>query len=276
MSVQPAKNKKISMSGKNKTKGRKARRKAPIPRKSAWDLLVQQRKDQKPIESGAVLSVRDGIADIVGLSHVKAGELVTFVGGVKGMILNLGRLRCSAVILGNDKEIVATSSCKRTFNVVTIPVGRSFLGRVIDSLGNPIDGKGAIIAEQRNVVDVKAPGIIPRFSIFQPLQTGLLAIDSMVPVGRGQRELIIGDRQTGKTAIAIDTIINQRGLQQKWWESVFCVYVAIGQKRSTVAQVVTQLEKKGALAYTAIVAATASDNASLQFLAPYSGCALAE
>jgi F-type H+-transporting ATPase subunit alpha len=277
MSVRTFRSKKSPAAGVGKKKLEKAKTKLPevsaSPLKGAWALLVQWRLDQKPIESGAILSVRDGIADIVGLSHVKAGELVTFVGGIKGMILNLGRLRCSAVILGNDKEIVANSSCKRTFNVVTIPVGRGFLGRVIDSLGNPIDGKGSIVADQRNVVDVKGPGIIPRFSIYQPLQTGILAIDSMVPVGRGQRELIIGDRQTGKTAIAIDTIINQRGEGR---EAVACVYVAIGQKRSTVAQVVTQLEKKGALAYTSVVAATASDNASLQFLAPYSGCALAE
>jgi proton translocating ATP synthase F1 alpha subunit len=190
------------------------------------------------------------------------------------MIVNLGRLMCSAVIFGNDREVVATSACKRTFSVVSMPVGWDFLGRVVDSLGNPIDGKGLIVGNCRALVDIKAPGIMPRHPITEPLQTGLLAIDSMVPVGRGQRELIIGDRQTGKTAIAIDTIINQK--PHYFFDGVFCVYVAIGQKRSTVAQVVTELEKRDALAYTVVVAATASDNASLQFLAPYSGCAIAE
>jgi F-type H+-transporting ATPase subunit alpha len=231
------------------------------------------------MESGVVLSVTDGIANIIGLDYVKAGELVTFAFGVKGMVLNLGKLSCSAVIFGNDKDVVANSSCKRTFNIISIPVSDAFLGRVVDSLGNAIDGKGAIVTENRHVVDIKAPGIIPRHSVNEPLQTGLLAIDSMVPVGRGQRELIIGDKQTGKTAIAIDTIINQKDSHsdaKNKSSAVVCVYVAIGQKRSTVAQVVTQLEKKGALSYTIIVAATASDNASLQFLAPYSGCALAE
>jgi F-type H+-transporting ATPase subunit alpha len=218
-----------------------------------------------------VLSVTDGIANILGLDFVKAGELVIFAGGVKGMILNLGRLMCSAVILGDDKEVVANSGCKRSFSIMSVPVGDAFLGRVTDSLGNPIDGKGPIAAEGRYTVDIKAPGIIPRHSVNEPLQTGILAIDSMVPVGRGQRELIIGDRQTGKTAIAIDAIINQKSVQGKGPEAVVCVYVAIGQKRSTVAQVVTQLENEGALVYTAVVAATASDNASLQF-----GCALAE
>jgi F-type H+-transporting ATPase subunit alpha len=220
-----------------------------------------------------VLSVTDGIANILGLDFVKTGELVVFAGGVKGMILNLGRLMCSAVILGEDKDVVANSGCKRTFSILSIPVGDAFLGRVVDSLGNPIDGKGAISAESRYLVDIKAPGIIPRHPVNEPLQTGILAVDSMVPVGRGQRELIIGDRQTGKTAIGLDTIINQSSNKV---EPVVCVYVAIGQKRSTVAQVVTQLEKHGALGNTIIVAATASDNASLQFLAPYSGCSLAE
>lgn len=230
----------------------------------------------KPLEAGSVLSVTDGIADILGLDYIKAGELVIFAGGVKGIILNLGRLRCSAVILGDDKEVVANSGCKRSFSIMSVPVGPAFLGRVVDSLGNPIDGKGPVASESNYTVDIKAPGIIPRHSVNEPLQTGILAIDSMVPVGRGQRELIIGDRQTGKTAIAIDTIINQKSTQGKGPEVVVCVYVAIGQKRSTVAQVVTQLEKQGALVYTIVVAATASDNASLQFLAPYSGCALAE
>jgi F-type H+-transporting ATPase subunit alpha len=229
------------------------------------------------MEGGVVLSVTDGIAHIMGLDFVKSGELVTFSLGVKGMILNLGRLMCSAVIFGNDKDVAANSNCKRTFNIISIPVSNSFLGRVVDSLGNPIDGKGSILAENRFVVDIKAPGIIPRHPVNEPLQTGLLAVDSMVPVGRGQRELIIGDKQTGKTAIAIDTIINQKPMHEiNSKDAVFCVYVAVGQKRSTVAQVVTQLEKTGALPYTIVVAATASDNAALQFLAPYSGCALAE
>jgi F-type H+-transporting ATPase subunit alpha len=231
----------------------------------------------KPMEGGVVLSVTDGIAHILGLDYVKAGELVTFSQGVKGMILNLNRLMCSAVIFGNDKDVVANSSCRRTYSIISIPVSNSFLGRVVDSLGNAVDGKGTIPSAHRYIVDIKAPGIIPRHSVNEPLQTGLLAVDSMVPVGRGQRELIIGDRQTGKTAIAIDTIINQKWDHQgESSTAVVCVYVAVGQKRSTVAQVVTLLEKKGALAYTVVVAATASDNASLQFLAPYSGCALAE
>jgi proton translocating ATP synthase F1 alpha subunit len=229
---------------------------------------------------GTVLSVIDGIADIIGLDFVKTGELVTFSRGTKGMILNLNRLMCSAVIFGEDKDVEANSICKRTYNIMSIPVGDCFLGRVVDSLGNPIDGKGVIPSSYRYAVDIKAPGIIPRHSVCEPLQTGILAIDSMVPVGRGQRELIIGDKQTGKTAIAIDTIINQANLTKSGdyltTSNVICVYVAIGQKRSTVAQVVTQLEKKGALGYTIIVAATASDNAALQYLAPYSGCALAE
>jgi F-type H+-transporting ATPase subunit alpha len=226
---------------------------------------------------GVVLAVYDGIAHIMGLDFIRAGELVSFSLGVKGMILSLKPLMCSAVIFGNDKDVVANSLCSRTFNIISIPVGRSFLGRVVDSLGNPVDGQGHVLSTDKYVVDIKAPGIIPRHSVNEPLQTGLLAIDSMVPVGRGQRELIIGDKQTGKTAIAIDTIINQRELhEQKKWDAVICIYVAIGQKRSTVAQVVTQLEEKGALSYTIVVAATASDNASLQFLAPYAGCTLAE
>ena len=229
---------------------------------------------------GVVLSITDGVAHIIGLDFVKSGELVAFSNGVKGMILNLNRLMCSAVIFGDDKDVPANSSCTQTFSILTIPVGYSFLGRVVDSLGNPIDGKGSIYPSGRRTVDIKAPGIITRNPIFEPLQTGILAVDSMIPVGRGQRELIIGDRQTGKTAIAIDTIINQKLCQLKNIlldkNSITCVYVAIGQKRSTVAQVVSQLENHEALHYTIVVAATASDNAALQFLAPYSGCALAE
>jgi proton translocating ATP synthase F1 alpha subunit len=229
------------------------------------------------MEGGVVLSVMDGIAHIIGLDFVRAGELVDFAQGVKGMILNLNRLMCSAVIFGNDKEVVANTSCKRSFSILDIPVGFGFLGRVVDSLGNPIDGLSPISSYRRRPVEIKAPGIIPRQAVSEPLQTGLLAVDSMVPVGRGQRELIIGDRQTGKTAIALDAIINQKSTQNNARSGVvYCIYVAIGQKRSTVAQVVTQLQEKGALPYTIVVAATASDNASLQFLAPYSGCALAE
>jgi proton translocating ATP synthase F1 alpha subunit len=240
-----------------------------------WRELAASRG--KPMPHGVVLSVSDGVAHIIGLDFVRAGELVSFSSGIKGMILNLNRLLCSAVIFGNDQEVEANSGCKRTFNIISIPVGDAFLSRVVDSLGNPIDGKGPILSDNRYVVDIKAPGIIPRHAVNEPLQTGLLAIDSMVPVGRGQRELIIGDKQTGKTAIALDTIINQKGLHTTSKQNaVVCVYVAIGQKRSTVAQVVTQLEKKDALFYTIVIAATASDNASLQFLAPYSGCALAE
>lgn len=242
-----------------------------------WSPLARASAKGEPMVGGVVLSVTDGIANILGLDSVKAGELVTFSQGVRGMVLNLNRLMCSAVIFGNDKDVLANTDCKRTFNIISIPVGDAFLGRVVNSLGKDIDGKGSILSDRRNVVDIKAPGIIPRHPVNEPLQTGLLAIDSMVPIGRGQRELIIGDKQTGKTAIALDTIINQKSLHlagEK--DAVVCVYVAIGQKRSTVAQVVKQLELKGALAYTIIVAATASDNASLQFLAPYAGCALAE
>jgi proton translocating ATP synthase F1 alpha subunit len=226
--------------------------------------------------SGVVLSVTDGIVNVIGLDFVKTGELVVFSRGVTGMILNLSSHLCSAVIFGGDQDVAAGSVCKRSYNIVSIPVSNNYLGRVVDGLGCPIDGKGLISADQRYLVDIKAPGIIPRQSVNEPLQTGILAIDSMIPVGRGQRELIIGDRQTGKTAIAVDTIINQNGSQLRTKTAVACIYVAIGQKRSTVAQVVSRLESKNALAYTVIVAATASDNASLQFLAPYSGSALAE
>jgi F-type H+-transporting ATPase subunit alpha len=250
----------------------RAKKNKPMP-KPDWSPLA--RAEGKPMAFGVVLSVVDGIAHIIGLDFVKSGELVTFAGGTKGMILNLNRLMCSAVIFGDDQGVEANTTCNRTHNIMSIPVGNAFLSRVVDSLGNPIDGRGNISTNYRYAVDIKAPGIIPRHFVCEPLQTGILSIDSMVPVGRGQRELIIGDKQTGKTAIAIDTIINQNtNLTQNF--DVFCVYIAIGQKRSTIAQVVTQLEKKGALDYTIIVAATASDNAALQFLAPYSGCALAE
>jgi F-type H+-transporting ATPase subunit alpha len=232
-------------------------------------------------DRGLVFSIIDGIATIVGLSNIKAGELVRFENNVQGMVLNLERLCIKAVVFGNDRLITAKSACFRTFRIVSIPVSDGFLGRVVDSLGNPIDGLGDIKSANRYNVDVKAPGIIPRQSVSEPLQTGILAIDSMVPIGRGQRELIIGDKQTGKTAIAVDTIINQLEGHRSTTDlgvarAVFCIYVAVGQKRSTVAQVLSRLKGKMALLYTVIVAATASDNAALQFLAPYSGCALAE
>jgi proton translocating ATP synthase F1 alpha subunit len=240
--------------------------------------LSKEQGRKKPARKafGVVFSVIDSIAHVLGLDFVKAGELITFSNGTQGMVLNLNKLRCSAVIFGDDSAVEANSKCKRNHSIMSVPVGDFFLGRVVDSLGNPIDGKGVIPSRCRYAVDIKAPGIIPRHSVCEPLQTGILAIDSMVPVGRGQRELIIGDKQTGKTAIAIDTIINQQKTMGTTRPEVLCIYVAIGQKRSTVAQTVTQLERMGALNYTIIVAATASDNAALQFLAPYSGCALAE
>jgi proton translocating ATP synthase F1 alpha subunit len=242
-------------------------------RKKGWAAVKPK---TKPRAFGVVLSVIDSIANILGLDLVKTGELIIFSSGIKGMILNLKKGKCSAVIFGDDSGVTANSKCERTYNIMSVPVGNFFLGRVVDSLGNPIDGKGVIPSACRYAVDIKAPGIIPRHSVCEPLQTGILAIDSMVPVGRGQRELIIGDKQTGKTAIAIDTIINQQNTGRNSKPDVVCIYVAIGQKRSTVAQIVTQLERKSALNYTIIVAATASDNAALQFLAPYSGCAFAE
>src|ERR1700754_2382557 len=230
-------------------------------------------------EIGQVLSVGDGIARVYGLDNVQAGEMVEFPGGIKGMALNLENDNVGAVIFGSDSTIKEGDTVKRTNAIVDIPVGKGLLGRVIDPLGNPIDGKGALtnVAERRRV-DVKAPGIIPRKSVNEPMQTGLKAIDSLIPVGRGQRELIIGDRQTGKTSVAIDTIINQRTINKSGDEKakLYCVYVAIGQKRSTVAQIVKTLEDAGAMEYTTVVAATASDPAPLQFLAPYTGCTIGE
>jgi F-type H+-transporting ATPase subunit alpha len=230
-------------------------------------------------EVGQVLSVGDGIARIYGLDNVQAGEMVEFPGGIKGMALNLENDNVGAVIFGSDSTIKEGDTVKRTNAIVDIPVGKGLLGRVIDPLGNPIDGKGALtgVAERRRV-DVKAPGIIPRKSVNEPMQTGLKAIDSLIPVGRGQRELIIGDRQTGKTAVAVDTIINQKNVNKSTDESqkLYCIYVAIGQKRSTVAQIVKTLEDAGAMEYTTVVAATASDPAPLQYLAPFSGCTLGE
>ena len=229
-------------------------------------------------EVGSVLSVGDGIARIHGLDNVQAGEMVEFSNGVKGMALNLEADNVGVVIFGSDAEIKEGDQVKRTGTIVDVPVGKGLLGRVVDGLGNPIDGKGPIIAEKRMRVEVKAPGIIPRQSVSEPVQTGLKAIDALVPVGRGQRELIIGDRQTGKTAVAIDTFINQKGPNSGDDESkkLYCIYVAIGQKRSTVAQIVRQLEENGAMEYSIVVAATASEPAPLQYLAPYTGVTMGE
>ncbi len=229
-------------------------------------------------EVGQVLSVGDGIARVYGLDNVQAGEMVEFPGGIKGMALNLEADNVGCVIFGADSTIKEGDTVKRTGAIVEVPVGKGLLGRVIDPLGNPIDGKGAIanIAERRRV-DVKAPGIIPRKSVNEPMQTGLKAIDSLIPIGRGQRELIIGDRQTGKTAVAIDAIINQKFTNKGDDKNkLYCIYVAIGQKRSTVAQIVKTLEDAGAMEYTTVVAATASEPAPLQYLAPFSGCTLGE
>jgi F-type H+-transporting ATPase subunit alpha len=229
-------------------------------------------------ETGQVLSVGDGIARIHGLDNVQAGEMVEFANGIQGMALNLEADNVGVVIFGSDSEIKEGDTVKRTGTIVDVPVGKGLLGRVVDGLGNPIDGKGPIVAEKRSRVEVKAPGIIPRQSVSEPMQSGLKAIDALVPVGRGQRELIIGDRQTGKSAVAIDTFINQKGINQGSDESkkLYCVYVAVGQKRSTVAQLVRTLEENGAMEYSIVVAATASEPAPLQFLAPYTGTAMGE
>jgi len=234
--------------------------------------------DAEVAEVGQVLSVGDGIARVYGLDNVQAGEMVEFPGGVSGMALNLETDNVGVVIFGDDRGIKEGDTVKRTGNIVDAPVGRGLLGRVVDALGNPIDGKGEIKSSERSIVDVRAPGIIPRKSVHEPVQTGLKAIDSLVPVGRGQRELIIGDRQTGKTAVAIDTILNQKIINNGDDESkkLYCVYVAIGQKRSTVAQIVKELDERGALEYTVVVAATASEPAPLQYLAPYTGSAIGE
>jgi F-type H+/Na+-transporting ATPase subunit alpha len=229
-------------------------------------------------EVGTVLSVGDGVARVHGLDNVQAGEMVEFPGGVRGMALNLETDNVGIVIFGDDRDIKEGDTVKRTGAIVEVPVGKELLGRVVDALGNPIDGKGPIGSKQMRRVEVKAPGIIPRKSVHEPMQTGLKAIDALVPVGRGQRELIIGDRQTGKTAVAIDTILNQKSVNASGDESkkLYCVYVAVGQKRSTVAQIVKTLEENGAMEYSIVVAATASEAAPLQFLAPYTGCAMAE
>jgi F-type H+-transporting ATPase subunit alpha len=229
-------------------------------------------------EVGQVLSVGDGIARIHGLDKVQAGEMVEFPGGIKGMALNLETDNVGVVIFGSDRDIKEGDTVKRTGTIVDVPVGKGLLGRVVDPLGNPLDGKGPIVGAERRRVDVKAPGIIPRRSVHEPMQTGLKSVDSLIPIGRGQRELIIGDRQTGKTAIALDTIINQKAINASGDEKqkLYCIYVAIGQKRSTVAQIVKTLEQFGAMEYTCVVAATASDPAPLQFLAPFAGCTIGE
>jgi F-type H+-transporting ATPase subunit alpha len=228
-------------------------------------------------EVGQVLSVGDGIARVYGLDNVQAGEMVEFENGVRGMALNLETDNVGIVIFGEDREIIEGQTVKRTAAIVDVPVGKGLLGRVVDALGNPIDDKGPIAGERKRV-DVKAPGIIPRKSVHEPMATGLKAIDALIPIGRGQRELIIGDRQTGKTAIALDTILNQKPLNATGDEKIklYCVYVAVGQKRSTVAQFVKVLEEQGALEYSIIVAATASDPAPMQFLAPFAGCTMGE
>lgn len=222
-------------------------------------------------EVGQVLSVGDGIARVYGLDNVQAGEMVEFPGGIRGMALNLESDNVGVVIFGSDRDIKEGDTVKRTGAIVDVPVGPELLGRVVDALGNPIDGKGPINATRRSRVDVKAPGIIPRKSVHEPMSTGLKAIDALIPVGRGQRELVIGDRQTGKTAIILDTILNQKAIHDVGPDSekLYCVYVAVGQKRSTVAQFVKVLEERGALKYSIIVAATASDPAPMQFLAPF-------
>src|SRR6187402_3298303 len=229
-------------------------------------------------EVGQVLSVGDGIARVYGLDNVQAGEMVEFPGGTRGMALNLETDNVGIVIFGSDRDIAEGQTVKRTGAIVDVPVGKGLLGRVVDALGNPIDGKGPIKSDKRERVDVKAPGIIPRKSVHEPMATGLKAVDALIPIGRGQRELIIGDRQTGKSAIILDTILNQKPLNALNDEKtkLYCIYVAIGQKRSTVAQFVKVLEEQGALDYSIIVAATASDPAPMQYLAPFSGCTMGE
>ena len=242
------------------------------------DQIANFGTDAEVSEVGSVLSVGDGIARIHGLDKVQAGEMVEFSNGVEGMALNLEADNVGVVIFGSDAEIKEGDIVKRTGSIVDVPIGKGLLGRVVDALGNPIDGKGPIMADRRARVEAKAPGIIPRKSVHEPVQTGLKAIDALVPIGRGQRELIIGDRQTGKSAVAIDTFINQKTNHRGDDESkkLYCIYVAVGQKRSTVAQIVRQLEENGAMDYTIVVAATASEPAPLQYLAPYTGAAMGE
>src|SRR5690242_9718576 len=229
-------------------------------------------------EVGQVLSVGDGIARVYGLDNVQAGEMVEFPGGIRGMALNLESDNVGVVIFGADRDIKEGDIVKRTGAIVDVPVGKGLLGRVVDALGNPIDGKGPIKSDERRRVDVKAPGIIPRKSVHEPMSTGLKAIDALIPIGRGQRELVIGDRQTGKTAILLDAFLNQKAIHENGpeGEKLYCVYVAIGQKRSTVAQFVKVLEEQGALEYSIVVAATASDPAPMQYIAPFTGCTMGE
>ncbi|MBC2857650.1 MULTISPECIES: F0F1 ATP synthase subunit alpha [Stappia] len=235
-------------------------------------------QDAEVTEVGQVLSVGDGIARVYGLDKVQAGEMVEFPGGIRGMALNLETDNVGVVLFGSDRDIKEGDTVKRTGAIVEIPVGKGLLGRVVDPLGNPLDGKGPIEGSEMRRVDVKAPGILPRKGVHEPMSTGLKAIDALIPVGRGQRELVIGDRQTGKTAIILDTFLNQKPMHatDNEGEKLYCIYVAVGQKRSTVAQFVKQLEESGALEYSVIVAATASDPAPLQFLAPFSGTAIGE
>ncbi len=235
--------------------------------------------DANVAEVGTVLTVGDGIARVYGLQNVMAGEMVEFPGaGLRGMALNLESDNVGIVIFGDDKSVREGDTVQRTGTIVDVPVGKGLLGRVVDGLGNPIDGKGPIEGAERKRVEVKAPGIIPRKSVHEPMQTGIKAIDALIPIGRGQRELVIGDRQTGKTAVIMDTIINQKGVNASGDESkkLYCIYVAVGQKRSTVAQLVKTLEENGAMEYSIVVAATASDPAPMQFLAPYTGCTMGE
>ena len=245
-------------------------------------ILKQQIKDfgkeAEVSEIGQVLSVGDGIARVYGLDNVQAGELVEFPGNIRGMALNLETDNVGVVIFGDDRSIKEGDTAKRTGAIVDAPVGKGLLGRVVDGLGNPIDGKGPIESDERKLVDVKAPGIIPRKSVHEPVQTGLKAVDALIPIGRGQRELIIGDRQTGKTAIALDTFLNQKQINASGneTEKLYCIYVAVGQKRSTVAQLVKVLEENGALDYSIVVAATASDPAPMQYLAPFTACTMGE
>jgi F-type H+-transporting ATPase subunit alpha len=235
-------------------------------------------KEAEVSEIGQVLSVGDGIARVYGLDNVQAGEMVEFPGGIRGMALNLEADNVGVVVFGDDRTIKEGDTVKRTGAIVEVPVGRGLLGRVVDGLGNPIDGKGPIQSDVKKRVDVKAPGILPRKSVHEPMATGLKAVDALIPVGRGQRELIIGDRQTGKTAIILDTFLNQKPVNSGTDESakLYCVYVAVGQKRSTVAQFVKVLEERGALEYSIVIAATASDPAPMQYLAPFTGCTMGE
>jgi len=243
------------------------------------DLLLDNADRINLASTGYVLSVGDGIARVHGLGKVQAGEMVLFSCGLYGMALNLERENVGVVVFGNDREIKQGDIVERTEKIIDVPVGDEMLGRVVDALGNPVDGKGPLKPSLRSRVEVKAPGILARKSVHEPVQTGIKAIDALLPIGRGQRELIIGDRQTGKTAIAVDAIINQRGANVSDASDALklvCIYVAIGQKRSTVLQIINTLTEENALGYTVVVAATAGDSASLQFLAPYSGCAMGE